>query len=160
MSGMYRAEVERGACKALESLLPMQREDFFGLFKAMDGLPVTIRLLDPPLHEFLPGRSELKEKIAELTAKGGHAAEIKEAQALLQRSESLHEVNPMLGHRGCRLGITYPEISEMQARAIFEAAVQAKKAGIKVIPEIMVPLVGLAKEFTHQEAIIQRVADE
>src|SRR5258708_18969834 len=119
MSGMYRAEVERGRRKALESLLPMQREDFFGLFKAMDGWPVTIRLLDPPLHEFLPGRSELKEKIAELTAKGGHAAEIKEAQALLQRSESLHEVNPMLGHRGCLLVITYPEISEMQAPPIF-----------------------------------------
>ncbi len=160
MRRMIMAEDEPSRRKALESLLPMQREDFFGLFKAMDGLPVTIRLLDPPLHEFLPGRSELKEKIAELTAKGGHAAEIKEAQALLQRSESLHEVNPMLGHRGCRLGITYPEISEMQARAIFEAAVQAKKAGIKVIPEIMVPLVGLAKEFTHQEAIIRRVAEE
>src|SRR5258708_4158887 len=160
MRAMIMAEDEPSRRKALESLLPMQREDFLGLFKAMDGLPVTIRLLDPPLHEFLPGRSELKEKIAELTAKGGHAAEIKEAQALLQRSESLYEVNPMLGHRGCRLGITYPEISEMQAPAIFEAPVQANKAGIKVIPEIMVPLVGLAKEFTHQEAIIRRVAEE
>ncbi len=123
-------------------------------------MPVTIRLLDPPLHEFLPSRSELKERIGELERNHGPAKEIQEAQTLLQRSESLHEINPMLGHRGCRLGITYPEISEMQARAIFEAAVQAKKAGVKVIPEIMIPLVGLPKEFSHQEAIIRRVADE
>src|SRR6266481_4664575 len=160
MRAMIMAQDEPSRRKALDNLLPMQREDFLGLFKAMDGLPVTIRLLDPPLHEFLPSRSELKERIGELERNHGPAKEIQEAQTLLQRSESLHEINPMLGHRGCRLGITYPEISEMQARAIFEAAVQAKKAGVKVIPEILVPLVGLPKEYSHQEAIIRRVADE
>jgi len=160
MRAMIMAQDEPSRRKALDNLLPMQREDFLGLFKAMDGLPVTIRLLDPPLHEFLPSRSELKERIGELERNHGPAKEIQEAQTLLQRSESLHEINPMLGHRGCRLGITYPEISEMQARAIFEAAVQAKKDGVKVIPEIMIPLVGLPKEYSHQEAIIRRVADE
>jgi pyruvate,orthophosphate dikinase len=160
MREMIMADDEASRRKALDKLLPMQREDFHGLFKAMDGLPVTIRLLDPPLHEFLPSRTELHDKIFELEHTNGDSEEIKKNKAILQRVESLHELNPMLGHRGCRLGITYPEISEMQARAIFEAAVHAKKAGITVIPEIMIPLVGLIKEYTDQEAIIRRVASE
>ncbi|HJX85458.1 MAG TPA: putative PEP-binding protein, partial [Candidatus Angelobacter sp.] len=160
MREMIMADDEASRRKALDKLLPMQREDFHGLFKAMDGLPVTIRLLDPPLHEFLPSRTELHDKIFELEHTNGDPGEIKKTKAILQRVEGLHELNPMLGHRGCRLGITYPEISEMQARAIFEAAVHAKKAGITVIPEIMIPLVGLIKEYTDQEAIIRRVAGE
>ncbi|HWX53015.1 MAG TPA: pyruvate, phosphate dikinase [Verrucomicrobiae bacterium] len=160
MREMILANDEPSRRKALDNLLPMQREDFLGLFKAMDGLPVTIRLLDPPLHEFLPNRTELEERIAELERNKASAKEIEQAKAILQRAESLHELNPMLGHRGCRLGITYPEISEMQARAICEAAVLAKKAGIKAIPEIMIPLVGLAKEYTNQEAIVRRIAEE
>ena len=142
----------------LSKLLPFQRADFEGLFQAMDGLPVTIRLLDPPLHEFLPKREELMVEIAVLRAKNGSPKEIEEKEKLLQRVESLHEFNPMLGHRGCRLGITYPEISEMQCRAIFEAACTLQKKGKAVKPEIMIPLVGLPKEFEEQKAIVDRVA--
>jgi pyruvate, orthophosphate dikinase len=145
---------------ALEKLLPMQREDFLGLFKVMDGLPVMIRLLDPPLHEFLPSRTELRDVITNLERTGADPAELEKTRQLLRRVENLHELNPMLGHRGCRLGITYPEISEMQTRAIFEAAIDAKKLGVRVRPEVMVPLVGSAKEFVHQEQVIRRVADE
>jgi len=130
------------------------------LFRAMDGLPVTIRLLDPPLHEFLPKREELMVEVATLRAKNGPAKEIEEKEKLLQRVEALHEFNPMLGHRGCRLGITYPEISEMQCRAIFQAACTVRKAGKTVKPEIMIPLVGLPKEFQEQKAIVDRVAQE
>jgi pyruvate,orthophosphate dikinase len=126
----------------------------------MNGLPVTIRLLDPPLHEFLPSRTELREVIAKLERTGANPDELEKSKQLLRRVDSLHELNPMLGHRGCRLGITYPEISEMQARAIFEAAIEAKKMGITVRPEVMVPLVGSSAEFTHQEQIIRRTADE
>ena len=138
----------------------MQREDFEGVFKAMDGFPVTIRLLDPPLHEFLPRREELMVEIAQLEIKDPNSPRLKEARELLRRVEELHELNPMLGHRGCRLGITYPEISEMQARAIFEAAVNVSKAGVKVFPEVMVPLVGMMKEMENQSAIIRQVAEQ
>jgi pyruvate,orthophosphate dikinase len=144
----------------LSKLLPFQRADFEGLFRVMDGLPVTIRLLDPPLHEFLPKREELMVEVAVLRAKNGPAKEIEEKEKLLQRVEALHEFNPMLGHRGCRLGITYPEISEMQCRAIFEAACKLKKEGKTVKPEIMIPLVGIPKEFQEQKAIVDRVAQE
>jgi pyruvate,orthophosphate dikinase len=144
----------------LNKLLPFQRADFEGLFRAMDGLAVTIRLLDPPLHEFLPKREELMVEIAVLRAKNGNAREIEEKERLLQRVESLHEFNPMLGHRGCRLGITYPEISEMQCRAIFEAACKLQKEGKTVKPEIMIPLVGIPKELQEQKAIVDRVAQE
>src|SRR5215471_9335468 len=144
----------------LSKLLPFQRADFEGLFRAMDGLAVTIRLLDPPLHEFLPKREELMVEIAVLRAKNGNAKEIEEKEKLLQRVESLHEFNPMLGHRGCRLGITYPEISEMQCRAIFEAACKLQKEGKTVKPEIMIPLVGIPKELQEQKAIVDRVAQE
>ena len=126
----------------------------------MDGFPVTIRLLDPPLHEFLPRREELMVEIAQLEIKEPKSPRLHEARELLRRVEELHELNPMLGHRGCRLGITYPEISEMQARAIFEAAVNVSKAGVKVFPEVMVPLVGMMKEMENQSAIIRQTADQ
>jgi pyruvate, orthophosphate dikinase len=157
---MIMAPDEEHRRAALEKLLPMQREDFLGLFKAMDGLPVTIRLLDPPLHEFLPSRTELRDVITKLERTGADPAELEKTRQLLRRVESLHELNPMLGHRGCRLGITYPEISEMQARAIFEAAIDAKRMGAMVRPEVMVPLVGSQKEFVHQEHIIRSIADQ
>ena len=139
----------------------------------MDGYPVVIRTLDPPLHEFLPKRENVMVDLAKLPhadvkAKKEMAAtynvpvtELKKyLPELLHRVEELHEFNPMLGHRGCRLGITYPEITEMQARAIFEAAVQVAKKGIKVIPEVMIPLIGSVKELENQKAIVVRVADE
>ena len=149
---MILAEDVEGRKKALEKLLPMQREDFIGIFREMDGLPVIIRLLDPPLHEFLPHRDE---EIEELARSLGVPPE-----KLRAKVTSLQEQNPMLGHRGCRLGISYPEITEMQARAIFEAAAEVSKEGIKVIPEAMVPLVGEVKEFTNQKELIVKVAEE
>ena len=157
---MILANTEPERREHLNKLLPFQRADFEGLFRAMDGLPVTIRLLDPPLHEFLPKREELMVEIAVLRAKNGAPSQIAEKEKLLQRVETLHEFNPMLGHRGCRLGITYPEISEMQCRAIFEAACKLQKEGRTVKPEIMIPLVGLPKEFEEQKAIVDRVAEE
>jgi pyruvate,orthophosphate dikinase len=173
MQAMILARDEKSRKKALLKLLPMQRKDFAGLFTAMDGLPVVIRTLDPPLHEFLPKREDLMVDLARLP----HAdAKLKKEMSekyripvgelkkrvpeLLERVEELHEFNPMLGHRGCRLGITYPEITEMQARAIFEAVVLVAKKGVKVIPEVMIPLVGNAKELEHQKAIVVRIADE
>jgi pyruvate,orthophosphate dikinase len=140
----------------------MQRADFAGLFKEMHGTPVTIRTLDPPLHEFLPKREELMVQVAVLKAKGGakNKAEIARKEKLLHAVEELHEFNPMLGHRGCRLGIVYPEISEMQARAIFEAAADVQKKGMKVRPEIMIPLVGFPLELKLQIDIVHRVAGE
>ncbi len=135
----------------------MQRADFYGVFKAMHGCPVTVRTIDPPLHEFLPKREDLMVEVARLEATGGSKKELEEKRTLLARVEQLHEFNPMLGHRGCRLGITYPEITEMQTRAIMEAACQLNKEGLKVVPEIMIPLVGFVKEFTDQKAIVERV---
>src|SRR5438094_1172651 len=145
---------------ALAKLLPMQRRDFLGLFKAMDGLPVTIRTLDPPLHEFLPKREELMVEIAVLESKRTKSPKLARLKKLLGVVESLHEFNPMLGLRGCRLGIMYPEITEMQARAIFEAAADANKQGIKAIPEVMIPLVGDVKELALQKEIVNKAADE
>jgi len=145
---------------ALAKLLPMQRKDFYGLFKAMAGLPVTIRTLDPPLHEFLPKREELMVEIATLEAKGKKGAKLNQLRKLLDVVEGLHEFNPMLGLRGCRLGIMYPEITEMQARAIFEAACDCKKRGIEARPEVMIPLVGEVKELELQKEIVDRVASE
>src|SRR6195256_211073 len=160
MRNMILARTEAERKKALAKLLPVQREDFEGVFKAMDGFPVTIRLLDPPLHEFLPRREELMVEIAQLEIKEPKSPKLQEMRDLLRRVEELHELNPMLGHRGCRLGITYPEISEMSARAIFEAAVNVSKAGVKVFPEVMVPLVGMMKEMENQSAIIRQVAEQ
>jgi pyruvate,orthophosphate dikinase len=177
MRAMILAENEEQRRAALKKLLPMQRKDFDGVFRAMDGFPVTIRTLDPPLHEFLPPREELMVNIATLSyidAKQkkslvakyrdygvNGAADLKKVlPELLKRVEQLHEVNPMLGHRGCRLGITYPEITEMQARAIFEAAVAVAKAGVKVFPEVMIPLTATVNEMADQAAIVNRVAKE
>jgi pyruvate,orthophosphate dikinase len=177
MRAMILADNEKDRRIALKKLLPMQRADFIGLLKAMAGLPVTIRLLDPPLHEFLPKREKLMVDIASLSsaspkqkktlvdeyrdygAKG--AGDLKKLLPhLLSRVEELHEFNPMLGHRGCRLGITYPEITEMQARAIFEAAVAIEKQGIKTHAEVMIPLIATVKEMSNQGAIVRRVAEE
>jgi len=177
MQAMILANNEKDRRQALKKLLPMQRSDFIGVFKAMDGFAVTIRLLDPPLHEFLPRREDLMvdiavlpnaaakekkamvEKYGRFGAKG--AGDLKKVlPTLLRRVEELHEFNPMLGHRGCRLGITYPEISEMQARAIFEAAVAVAKDGVKVHPEVMIPLTATLKEMANQAAIVHRVANE
>jgi pyruvate,orthophosphate dikinase len=145
---------------ALAKLLPMQRKDFHGLFQAMAGLPVTIRTLDPPLHEFLPKREELMVEIATLEAKGKKGSKLSQLRKLLEVVEGLHEFNPMLGLRGCRLGIMYPEITEMQARAIFEAACDCKKRGIEAKPEVMIPLVGDVRELELQKEIVDRVAGE
>jgi pyruvate,orthophosphate dikinase len=173
MQAMIMARDEKTRRKALQKLLPMQRRDFAGLFQAMDGFPVVIRTLDPPLHEFLPKREQLMVDIARLPnldakAKKEMAARYgitvgelkKRLPELLERVEELHEFNPMLGLRGCRLGVIYPEITEMQARAIFEAVVQVAKKGVKVIPEVMIPLIGNVKELENQKAIVVKVADE
>jgi pyruvate, orthophosphate dikinase len=138
--------------KALTKLLPYQKGDFVGIFKALKGRPATIRLLDPPLHEFLPqdhaAQSALADKIGVST------------DEIARRVHELHEQNPMLGHRGCRLGISFPEVTEMQARAIFEAAAEVQKSGIKVNPEVMIPLVGFKRELDLQVEIVHRVAQE
>jgi len=173
IQAMILARDEKTRRKALLKLLPLQRKDFAGLFTAMNGFPVVIRTLDPPLHEFLPKRENLMVDLAVLPYADAQrkkdmserykipVGELKKAlPVLLQRVEELHEFNPMLGHRGCRLGITYPEITEMQARAIFEAVVQVAKKGVKVIPEVMIPLIGSRAEFANQQAIVDRVAKE
>jgi len=157
---MILADNETERRKALDELLPLQREDFYGVFKAMKGSPVTIRTIDPPLHEFLPKREDLMVDVARLEITGKNPKELAEKRALLQRVEQLHEFNPMLGHRGVRLGITYPEITEMQTRAIIEAACQLNKEGLKIVPEIMIPLVGHVRELRDQKAIVDRVAAE
>jgi pyruvate, orthophosphate dikinase len=157
---MILADGEDDRRKALAELLPLQREDFYGVFKAMRGCPVTIRTIDPPLHEFLPKREELMVDIARLETAGKTGRDLEAKRRLLTRVEQLHEFNPMLGHRGVRLGITYPEITEMQTRAIIEAACRLNKEGVKVVPEIMIPLVGLVKELRDQKAIVDRVAAE
>jgi pyruvate,orthophosphate dikinase len=173
MQAMILADDEKTRRTALDKLLAMQRKDFIGLFEVMDGYPVIIRTLDPPLHEFLPKRENLMVDIARLPHASGKekkqmsesygisAGDLKKRLALLlKRVEDLHEFNPMLGFRGCRLGIVHPEITEMQARAIFEAAVQVAKKGIKVIPEVMIPLVGFQRELALQKEIVERVAKE
>jgi len=149
---MILADNEKDRRKALKKLLPYQRKDFEGIFKSLNGLPGTIRLLDPPLHEFLPHDSK---QIGDLAKK----LKVKPAE-IKKRVDELHEFNPMLGHRGCRLAISYPEIAEMQVRAIFEAAANVQKKKIKVNPEIMVPLVGFRKELELQAEIVHRVAKE
>jgi pyruvate, orthophosphate dikinase len=146
------AEPKRLYKGGLDGLLKLQRKDFEGIFKAMDGLPVTIRTLDPPLHEFLPHDEEGTRKLArKLKVNWKH---------LWAHVQSLREANPMLGHRGCRLGIVFPEITEMQTRAIFEAAARVQKKGVKVLPEIMIPLIGNVTEFVAQADVVRRVASE
>ncbi len=170
MRDMILADGQGAREKALERLLPLQRMDFVGIFRAMEGLPVTIRLLDPPLHEFLPRREELMSELSELKLQVRRAESFKdtdrlldqidEKRKLLQQVERLHEANPMLGHRGCRLGMMYPEVTRMQARAIFEAACQLTGEGQKVEPEIMVPLVSTAEELRRQREVIEEVAEQ
>jgi pyruvate,orthophosphate dikinase len=155
---MILADNEADRRRALAELQPLQRRDFYGVFKAMRGCPVTIRTIDPPLHEFLPKREELMVEIVKLEARRGNPDELAVKQRLLARVEQLHEFNPMLGHRGVRLGITYPEITEMQASAIIEAACQLATEGHKVIPEIMIPLVGDVRELRDQKVLVDRVA--
>jgi pyruvate,orthophosphate dikinase len=154
--------------EALNALLPLQRQDFAGLFKAMDGQPVIIRLIDPPLHEFLPTYEALVQRLADLKVQLQHfhtlseidtaLAEIQEKQSYLDRVEALHESNPMLGTRGVRLGILYPEITRMQVRAIFEAACQCTKAGIDVHPEVMIPLISHVNELKVQQETLEAEA--
>ncbi len=170
MREMVMAPNTVARAEALAKLEPLQTQDFEGIFTAMDGFPVTIRLLDPPLHEFLPRHEETVLAITDLKLKLRLASnlneidsllrQIKEKETILAQIERLAEVNPMLGHRGCRLGIVYPEVTEMQARAIFTAAVRCQERGINVLPEVMIPLVGFVSEFKHQAALIRRVADE
>jgi pyruvate, orthophosphate dikinase len=160
---MILAETEELRKLSLEKLLPMQRSDFKEIFEVMKGYPVTIRLLDPPLHEFLPKHEDLLEQYFELKAAGDHN-QIHELEDLMKRVDSLKEFNPMLGHRGCRLGITYPEIYEMQVRAIFEAACELTKEGYEIVPEVMIPLVGHINEFeitkNSAEAVAKQVMSE
>jgi pyruvate,orthophosphate dikinase len=151
MREMILARKTEDRQKALAKLLPYQKSDFVGIFKALKGRPATIRLLDPPLHEFLPQDHGAQSALAD---KMGVSVD-----EIARRVHELHEQNPMLGHRGCRLGISFPEVTEMQARAIFEAAVQVQKSGTKVHPEVMIPLVGFEKELENQVAIVRRVAE-
>src|SRR5260370_1295334 len=149
---MILADTREARVRALDKLLPFQRRDFVGIFRAMDGLPVTIRLIDPPLHEFVPHERAKQEELAR---------DLKiDVGAVVRRVEQLHEANPMLGHRGCRLCITYPEILEMQVRAIIEAAIECQRAGVKALPEIMHPLTLDRKELSILEQATRRVADD
>jgi len=152
MRKMILSENENDRRSAVMGLLPFQKEDFKEILKTMEGKPVTIRLLDPPLHEFITLN---EEQINELASSLGIDRTI-----VVQRINSLHELNPMLGHRGCRLGIAYPEITEMQARAILEATAELTKEGVNILPEIMIPLVGTVTEYTNQESIIRKVAED
>ncbi|MFN7613702.1 MAG: putative PEP-binding protein, partial [Phycisphaerae bacterium] len=148
MRQMILSETREDRIKALDKLLPYQRDDFIGLFKAMKGLPVTIRLIDPPLHEFVPHEDKQQSELAHLM--GIPVAKVK------QRVAALHEANPMLGHRGCRLCVTYPEILDMQVRAIVEATIDCLRSNIKALPEIMIPLVGTIKELTYLREQVEK----
>ena len=152
MREMILADDEAGRRKALKKLLEFQTKDFYGILKAMEGYPVTIRTLDPPLHEFIPHEDKNQKEMAD--EMGISLDKVK------AKVESLHEFNPMLGHRGCRLGITYPEITEMQAEAIFEAACKLTKEGVEVYPEVMIPLIGTVAELKNQKAIVQKIAED
>ena len=160
MQNMILARTRDERERYLAQLLPLQKQDFIGLYREMKGFPVTIRLLDPPLHEFLPKREELMVEIARLELVGGNPSRVEEKRRLLARVEELHEFNPMLGLRGCRLGITMPEITRMQTRAILEAACQLSREGKKIVPEIMIPLVGMVSEMKAQKELIREVAEE
>ena len=160
VQAMILADSKSEREKALEKLLPYQRQDFKGILKVMDGLPVIIRLLDPPLHEFLPKHEELLVKITKLKDTGGDKNEIAKLEKVLVKVTALHEANPMLGHRGCRLGITFPEINRMQARAIFEATCELIKEGFKPFPEVMIPVVSHVNEVKLTKKDIQEVAEE
>lgn len=160
MQAMILASNRKERERYLEQLLPLQKQDFIGLYREMKGYPVTIRLLDPPLHEFLPKREQLMVEIARAEAANANLPNVEDKRKMLARVEELHEFNPMLGLRGCRLGITMPEITRMQARAIMEAACEVAREGKKIVPEIMIPLVGMASEMKAQKALIKEVAEE
>jgi len=160
MQQMILASSRENREQFLNQLLPLQKQDFIGLYREMKGFPVTIRLLDPPLHEFLPKREHLMVDLARLEVTGGDPQEIQQKKRLLARVEELHEFNPLLGLRGCRLGITMPEITRMQIQAIFEAACEVAREGKKIVPEIMIPLVGMASEMKAQKELIREVATE
>jgi pyruvate,orthophosphate dikinase len=160
MQKMILARTREEREQALEELLPMQREDFKGLYREMKGYPVTIRLLDPPLHEFLPRREDLMVEVTKLELIHADRSIIEEKKKLLDRVEELHEINPMLGLRGCRLGIVYPEISRMQARAVFEAACEVAREGIRVQVEVMIPLVSMVREMKSQKDLVVEAATE
>ncbi len=160
MQSMILARTTEEREEFLAQLLSLQREDFIGLYRVMEGFPVTIRLLDPPLHEFLPKREDLMVEVAHLEFMGTRPTDLEEKRRLLARVEELHEFNPMLGLRGCRLGITMPEITRMQVRAIMEAACQLAKEGKKIVPEIMIPLVGMVSEMKSQKDLVREVAQE
>jgi len=160
MRSMILASTQQEREHFLDQLLPLQKEDFIGLYREMKGFPVTIRLLDPPLHEFLPKREQLMVDIARTEVTDGNSPDLEEQRKILARVEELHEFNPMLGLRGCRLGITMPEITRMQVRAIMEAACEVAKEGKKIVPEIMIPLVGMTSEMKAQKALIKEVAEE
>ena len=149
---MIFADNEKDRRNAVMELLPYQKEDFMGILKAMEGMPVTIRLLDPPLHEFMSLSEDQEKSLADNLNI--------DVSTVKNRVSALHELNPMLGHRGCRLGIAYPEITEMQARAILEAAAELTKLGVSVMPEIMIPLVGTVTEYIDQEKVIREVAKD
>jgi pyruvate,orthophosphate dikinase len=160
VQAMILSEDDNERQQYLDQLLPFQREDFAGIFKAMGGLPVTIRLIDPPLHEFLPSLLELTEEVATLAATSPNAPELAEKRKLLKKVEEMHEVNPMMGLRGCRLSIVFPQIVEMQTRAIIEGAIEAQKAGVAVHPEIMIPLVGHVNELKTVQEDLEKAAQE
>jgi pyruvate,orthophosphate dikinase len=160
MQKMILARTREEREQYLAKLLPLQKKDFIGLYREMKDFPVTIRLLDPPLHEFLPHREDLMVEIARLELTGGNPADVEEKRRLLARVEELHEFNPMLGLRGCRLGITMPEITRMQTRAIIEAACEMGREGKRIVPEIMIPLVGMVSEMKAQKDLIREVAEE
>jgi pyruvate,orthophosphate dikinase len=157
---LEKNEARKAYFAAMDELLPYQREDFEGLFEAMDGLPVIVRLIDPPMHEFLPPRHELIREVAELRCQGGESEELKEKEELLGIVESMHEINPMLGLRGCRAGIMYRGLTEMQVRAIFQAACRVAKKGVDVHPEVMIPLIGHINELKNEQVALEKVAKQ
>ncbi|HID85969.1 MAG TPA: hypothetical protein EYP55_01150, partial [Anaerolineae bacterium] len=160
IQGVIMAETSEERKAYLEKLLPFQREDFEGIFRVMDGLPVIIRLIDPPMHEFLPPYEDLVKEVMELRYKGGDPKLLAEKERILEVVEKLHEVNPMMGLRGCRTGVTFPEISEMQVRAIFEAACNVAREGVDVYPEVMIPLTSHVNELKAERERLEKVAKE
>ncbi|HIC93633.1 MAG TPA: pyruvate, phosphate dikinase, partial [Anaerolineae bacterium] len=160
IQSVIMAETSEERRAYLDKLLPFQREDFEGIFRVMDGLPVIIRLIDPPMHEFLPPYEELVKEVMELRYKGGDPKELAEKERLLEVVEKLHEINPMMGLRGCRTGVTFPEISEMQVRAIFEAACNVAREGVDVHPEVMIPLTSHVNELKAERERLEKVAKE
>jgi pyruvate,orthophosphate dikinase len=160
VADMILADDDTTRQAALDMLLPMQREDFVGILKAMGGRPVTIRLIDPPLHEFLPSMTDLLVEVTELRCKDGNNPILAEKEALLEKVADLHEANPMLGLRGCRLSIYFPGIVNMQVAAIIGAACEVKKSGVDVHPEIMIPLIGTVRELSYLKEQLTKVADD